>query len=694
MDHHPPSNAALSNTLAPNQDTVFLDAVLTGLLDSSSHSSAIFDNNWKLLFCNKQFRALLEVQETADKDKSPLLETLRAELKSKPQNADLFDLQVNTTRGELPFLASLSPFILSANQSPGLILALHDLPDQAQRSDFLHEQSSHSMLVNNALKQMREYAKQAESANKAKGEFLTNMSHEIRTPLNAVLGTINLLLNTELSEQQRRYATISKNSGESLLRLLNDILDFSKIESGHLELEDIVFSLDDLLEGVAEIISHRLTKKRLQLVYFLEPGCPEFVQGDIGRVRQILVNLVGNAVKFTPAGSITISVSLEKENPSDYLLFFQVADTGIGIPEDKLAHLFAPFTQVDASTTRKFGGTGLGLSISKRLTNLMGGNIGVTSSEGHGSTFWFTLNLGKADRVSKTPVNLEGTALLVAPDYALDMPKVMLNSMGLAVLCASDIPAAARAIAESDNIRVMLADYDMGMNTIMELASLIEKKSMQTQMILLLPTLDFKDEADLLKNAGYEHILIKPVKKSEFLKAMGEETIGEEFTMPMNLSAEDGVDPGQFKLLLVEDNQINQLVALDLLKTMGYRTDVAANGQEAVAALAHIHYDLVLMDCQMPVMDGYETTALVRSGESPALDIAIPIIAMTANTMAGDKEKCFTVGMNDYISKPIIPAQLQQVLQKWLAQKRVTTTPTPQKNRLKPAWERFARPRS
>ena len=687
----PAVEPVLSGAAASDQNSAFLGSVLAGLLDSFAHSVAIFDHNWHLLFCSKQFRELLGIHE---KGENSLLATLLVALKGQPQNGELFELPVKTARGPLSFLVFLRPFALYANQPPGLILSLHDIPEQAKPGDGSGVQVEGTTFVGDALKQMREYARQAESASKAKSEFLTNMSHEIRTPLNAVLGTINLLLNTELSEQQRRYAEISKNSGESLLGLLNDILDFSKIESGHLEMEDITFSLEDVLEGVAEIISHRLIKKRVQLIHFLEPGCPEYVLGDIGRVRQILINLVGNAVKFTSEGSITIAVNMEEESTSDCLLRFQIIDTGIGIPQDKLGRLFSPFTQVDASTTRKFGGTGLGLSICKRLVNLMGGNIGVNSREGHGSTFWFTLKLRKAERENNAPIRLEGTALLVAPEYTLDMPRVTLSGLGLNVLYASDMPTAVRMIAEADALRVVLVDYDIGLEPVLELASHVKNKSAPSEMALLLPTLDFKDEVALLKDAGYRHILTKPVKKSEFLTVLGERAPDKGFSISMNPLAEGKLEACKFKLLLVEDNQINQMVALDLLKAMGYVADVAANGQEAVAALAHIHYDLVLMDCQMPVMDGYEATALIRSGESSALDITVPIIAMTANSMTGDKEKCFTVGMNDYVSKPITPAQLQQVLQKWLKRKKNPPAQVVQKSRLKPAWERFAKPRN
>lgn len=662
---------------------------LIGLLESIAAPTAILESSLSLLACNKAFENLFELRLdfSGQLSESAHWLSLLDSIQNKPQTGAFFELQLTTAQGPLSFLGSLKPFNICESKAPGLILTLADL--SALNIDDPSGSFSNLPLAE-GVRQMRQYAQEADAANKAKSEFLTNMSHEIRTPLNGVLGMINLLLDTGLDEQQRRYAETSKSSGEALLGLLNDILDFSKIESGHLDLENITFSLDCVLEDVAEIISHRLMSKRLRLVYFLERGCPVMVEGDLGRVRQILVNLAGNAVKFTPQGSITITVGLESESSDGYLLLFQVADTGIGIPQDKVDRLFSPFSQIDASTTRKYGGTGLGLSICKRLVTLMGGNIGVISTQGEGSTFWFTIRLGKPKKQQVLPQLLKGRVLLVALDDEQIMPRVILNSLGLAVTDAGNLEEALALI--DVGFDYIMVDSELGHEVVQGMANSVLAKSSQTTLMLLSPAMKSQDEVNFLKKSGYTHLLIKPLKKSELLSALTGEAAVCECSPATNNSANMELDATHYKLLLVDDNQVNQMVALGLLKKMGYDADVAANGQEAVAALAQIHYDLVLMDCQMPVMDGYEATALIRCGESPALDMSVPIIAMTANAMEGDKEKCLNVGMNDYISKPIIPAQMQKVLKKWL-RKNDDPVPAPKKTKLRPAWERFAKTR-
>jgi len=443
-----------------------------------------------------------------------------------------------------------SPIRGEDNSFIGLTVFLFDITERRRMEEEL-QQTNHDLEI--AIEQSNELAEQARRANEAKSEFLANMSHEIRTPLNGVIGMTGLLLDMDLNAEQHEYAKIAHISGEMLLSLINDILDFSKIEAHKLEMEMLDFDLRSVLKDTANLLAIGAREKGLELVCMVEPLVPSFLHADQGRLRQILVNLGSNAVKFTEKGEIAIRASLKSEDERKVTICFSVSDTGIGIPENRQEILFSPFSQVDGSTTRKYGGTGLGLAISKQLAQLMGGEIGLESQEGIGSTFWFTSVFEKQ------------TAL---PGWADGKP------IEIAEKGANDIIAAKPALSQSLKRKI--------------------------------------------------HILV------------------------------------------AEDNSVNQKVAQALLRKMGIQSDVVANGLEAVQALCSIAYDLVLMDCQMPEMDGFEATSIIRRQGPKALNPRIPIIAMTALAMQGDREKCIQAGMNDFIAKPVRQRELAVMLARWL----------------------------
>ena len=537
--------------------------------------------------------------------------------------------------------------------------------------------------------QAQDLAQKAEQASRAKSEFLATMSHEIRTPMNGVLGMIELLLGTRLSDQQKRFAETVRRSGESLLSIINDILDFSKIEAGKMTIEQSAFNLRDLVEDLGELFSVRAHGKGLELACSVPCDIPEAMKGDATRLRQVLTNLVGNAIKFTESGEVLISIQASGETDAAACIRFAITDTGIGLDSSQTEQIFESFAQGDGSTTRKYGGTGLGLAISRQLVELMGGQLTVESIPGQGSTFFFELDLEKQQAPPST--NITGPAsdfaslrVLVVDDNETNREIVShhLQTWEISYTCTESGAAALQelhaAVASNNPYNMAILDYHMPEMDGLELAEIIhnDPQLSSVRMAMFSSADNILLPRDYLE-IGIEYSATKPVRQSELydsLVSKHESSCNGVDPDSHQGLPEPALDPSSLKILVVEDNEVNQAVAIGMLNKLGYHDIHSANnGREALDSIEQTNYDLVFMDMQMPVMDGYHATAALREREqnmeattNGTATPHMPIIALTANAMEGDRERCLEAGADDYLSKPFTPMDLGKQLEKWL----------------------------
>jgi two-component system sensor histidine kinase/response regulator len=650
-------------------------ARLLEAIESISEGFSLYDTDDRLVLCNSRYRELVDPETTESlvgmEFERVVRMTAERHLVADPRQPVDEWIAARLARYRDP----RGPFVLQRGDGRWLQVSerrIENIGTVAVYTDITE--------LKKAEVEMARAATAAEEASRAKSAFLATMSHEIRTPMNGVIGMTGLLMDTELTAEQREYAETVRRSGEALLTIINDILDFSKIEAGKIDFEDTDFELRVTIEDVLELLAERADAKGLELVYLPHANLPAWVGGDPGRLRQVLTNLVGNAVKFTEAGEVVVHGSLVEETDHDALIRFAVTDTGIGISPEARGRLFLSFSQADTSTTRRYGGTGLGLAISKRLVEIMGGSIGVESTPGAGSTFWFTVRLPKRPvpptAVRANLAELRRLRVLGVDDNATNraLLAAQLGAWGMYVECVARGSRALESLraAQPDGRPYDLAilDHQMPEMDGITLGRAIKADpALASLPLVLLTSVSYRGSASDAERAGFSAFLVKPIRQSQLhdciATVVGMATEPSSSRLITRHALREAAAKLRARILVAEDNVVNQRVAVRMLEKFGCRVDVVTSGLEAVEAAGRIAYHCIFMDCQMPEMDGYEAAIAIRRHEAQT-GAHVPIIAMTANAMEGDRDRCLAAGMDDYVAKPVQPRELREMLERWV----------------------------